>query len=100
MITNLDFMDPQREEIMKEHCMHRFTSEDGLSVTIHETDYGNFQVRERALMGNGKASWFLREISKCLDDAVKYCQLYYFDHGAPNPSDQGPASAGPSESRC
>ena len=88
MTSHLDFMDG--EEIMKEHFMNRFTNDDGVAVTIHETDYGNFQVRERALMGNGRASWFMREISKCLDDAVQYCQLYFFDHGAPNLKDHGP----------
>ena len=71
------------EGIVKEHHANRFTNDDSLAVTIHETEYGNYQIRERALMGNGNAAWFFRHIVTSLEEAVTYCQLYYRD-GAPN----------------
>lgn len=62
---------------MKEHHRMRFATNDGMAVMILESEYGNVHVREKAIMGDGRASWFLRHIAGTLDDAVTYCREHY-----------------------
>lgn len=92
---------------MKEYFPHRFQNADGMAVMILESEYGNFHVREKAVMGDGRASWFMRAILGTLAEAVEYCANHFYtpvpeEYSAtgclPNPEVCGPAPcASPAE---